>query len=95
MRTCPICNKGKFIEVQDIIFEIEGYIFVIKGHRCDTCNEEFPLEEETRKVIDISKKLGIWPEPLKLFRHLSRSSGGLVFRIPADLEKQKNLDEKK
>ncbi|HLD02407.1 MAG TPA: hypothetical protein VJC07_01770 [Candidatus Nanoarchaeia archaeon] len=94
MRKCPVCEKGKFIEVSDIIFEIEGYIFILKGHRCDSCREEFPYEEETRKTIEIARRLGIWPEPLKLYRRLSRSGDGLVLRIPADLERQLKLSEK-
>ena len=67
---------------------IEGYVFIVKGERCDSCNEEFPYEEETQKTITTARKLGIWPEPLKLYRHLSKSGGGLVFRIPSYLEKQ-------
>ena len=56
--------------------------------------EEFPSEDETQKAISTARKLGIWPEPLKLYRHLSRSGGGLLFRVPADLEKQLKLNEK-
>ena len=37
--------------------------------------------------------MGVWPEPLKLYRSLSRSGGSLVFRIPLDLEKQLKLNE--
>ena len=92
-RKCLICEKGNLEEVLDIVLDIEGYIFVVKGHRCDFCKEEFPLEEESQKVIDISKKLGVWPEPLRLHRTLSKSGGGLILRIPSDLEKQLNLDE--
>lgn len=36
----------------------------------------------------------MWSESLKLYRQLSKSGGGLVFRIPADLEKQLKLDDK-
>lgn len=93
MKKCKICEKGKLVEVKDIILEMEGYVFILEGERCSNCNEEFPHEEETQKAIITAKKLGIWPEPLKLFRHLSKSGGGLVFRIPADLEKQLKLDE--
>ena len=75
------------------MLEIEGYIFIVKGQRCDHCKEEFPYEEETRRTISIAKRLGVWPEPMKLYRHLSKSGGGLVFRIPSDLEKQLGLDE--
>ena len=93
MRKCLICEKGNLEKVEDITLEIEGYIFIVKGHRCGNCNEEFPYEEETQKVIEIAKKLGVWPEPLKLYRHLSKSGRGLIFRIPHDLEKQLKLDE--
>ena len=93
MRKCLICENGELKSVEDIILQIEGYIFVVKGERCTNCNEEFPLEEETNRTIEVSRKLGIWPEPLKLYRHLSRSGNGLVFRIPTDLEKQLKLNE--
>lgn len=94
MKTCKVCEKGHLIGVEDITLEIEGYIFIVKGDRCDNCKEEFPYQEETQKTIIIARKLGVWPEPMKLYRHLSKSGGGLVFRIPSDLEKQLNLDEK-
>ncbi len=94
MRKCLICEKGNLVKVEDITLEIEGYVFIVNGERCDRCNEEFPYEEETRKTINTAKKLGVWPEPLKLYRHLSRSGEGLVFRIPADLERQLKLNEK-
>ena len=90
---CKICEKGLLIDTEDITLEIEGYIFIVKGQRCDHCKEEFPYEEETRRTISIAKRLGVWPEPMKLYRHLSKSGGGLVFRIPSDLEKQLGLDE--
>jgi len=93
MKKCPVCEKGKFIMVEDIVLDIEGYVFVVRGERCDSCKEEFPFEEETQRVISIARKLGVWPEPLKLYRHLSRSGGGLMLRIPADLEKQLNLKD--
>ena len=94
MIKCLACEKGNLIKVEDITLEIEGYVFIVKGERCDKCNEEFPYEEETGKTITAAKKLGVWPEPLKLYRHLSRSGEGLVFRIPADLERQLKLNEK-
>ena len=93
MRKCPICEKGSLMKVEDITLEVEGYIFIVKGDRCNKCNEEFPYEEETQRTISVARKLGVWPEPLKLYRHLSRSGGGLVFRIPTDLEKQLKLNE--
>lgn len=94
MRKCPVCAKGRLNKVEDIILEIEGYAFVVKGDRCAGCNEEFPEEEETQRAISAARKLGVWPEPMKLYRHLSRSSGGLIFRVPSDIEKQLKLDEK-
>lgn len=93
MRKCLICEKGSLIKVEDIILELEGYVFVVRGERCDSCNEEFPFEEETQRVILAARRLGVWPEPLKLYRHLSKSGGGLVLRIPSDLERQLKLDE--
>lgn len=94
MRKCLICEKGSLIKVEDIILEIEGYIFIVKGERCTACREEFPYEEETQKTIEVARKLGVWPEPLKLHRQLSKSGGGLILRVPADLEKQLNLSRK-
>lgn len=94
MRKCPACEKGKLNKVEDIAMEIEGYVIVIKGERCPECNEEFPYEKETQKAINVARRLGVWPEPMKLYRHLSRSGGGLVLRIPTDLERQLKLDEK-
>ncbi len=94
MKRCNVCEKGNMEQVDDITLEIEGYVFITKGERCTICREEFPFEQETAKIILIARKLGIWPEPLKLYRHLSKSGSGLVFRIPNDLEKQLKLDEK-
>ena len=93
MKKCLICEKGELVKVEDIILEIEEYVFIVKGERCNSCKEEFPYEEETQKTIDIARKLGVWPEPLKLYRHLSKSGGGLILRVPADLEKQLKLKE--
>lgn len=93
MRKCNLCEKGNLVKVEDITLEIEGYIFIVKGERCDNCNEEFPYQEETQKTISVARKLGVWPEPMKLYRHLSKSAGGLMLRIPNDLEKQLKLNE--
>lgn len=93
MKKCLTCEKGNLMKVEDIILNIEGYIFVVKGERCTNCNEEFPYEEETQKIIEVARRMGIWPESLKLYRHLSKSGGGLVLRIPSDLEKQLKLNE--
>ncbi|MBS3137043.1 hypothetical protein J4232_01295 [Candidatus Woesearchaeota archaeon] len=94
MKQCNICEKGMLEKVEDILLEIENYAFVVKGERCNSCNEEIPFEEETQKTINTARKLGVWPEPLKLYRHFSRSGGGLVFRVPNDLERQMHLSEK-
>ena len=93
MRKCKVCEKGNLVKAEDITLEVEGYIFIIKGERCDNCNEEFPYQEETQKTISAARKLGVWPEPMKLYRHLSKSAGGLMLRIPSDLEKQLKLNE--
>ncbi len=93
MRKCLICEKGDLVKVEDITLEISGYVFITKGERCDHCQEEFPYEQETQRAIQTARKLGVWPEPLKLYRHLSKSGGGLVFRVPNDLERQLKLDE--
>jgi hypothetical protein len=93
MKQCKICGKGKLEIVEDITLEVEGYVFILKGERCNACHEEFPYEKETQHAITIARRLGVWPESMKLYRHLSKSGGGLVFRIPADLERQLNLTE--
>ena len=93
MKKCKICERGDLVKAEDIILDIEGYIFILKGERCRSCGEEFPFEKETQKSIEVAKKLGVWPEPLKLRRHLSKSGRGLIFRIPSDLEKQLKLNE--
>ena len=77
--------------MSDIISELGGYVFVEKGERCTVCGEEFPLEEESQKTIEAARRLGVWPEPLKLYRKLSRSGRTLVLRIPSDLERQMEL----
>lgn len=89
-KKCPVC-EGKLIEVDNIILDLDNYIFVVNGERCEKCREEFPFEAETQKMIKTSRKLGVWPEPLKLHRTLSKSGGTLMLRIPLDLEKQMNL----
>lgn len=93
MKKCPVCEKGSLEKVEDLIFELDGYVFVVKGERCNECLEEFPYEEETQRVISSARRLGVWPEPMKLYRHFSRSGGGLIFRVPADIEKQLQLNE--
>lgn len=93
MRRCMICGKGELLKVDDMVIEMEGYAFIVKGERCTACSEEIPYGEETRRTISVARKLGIWPEPMKLYRNLSRSGGGLVLRIPNDLERQLKLNE--
>ncbi len=92
-RKCPICEKGSFTKVDNIALDIEGYVIILKGERCSECGEEFPYEHESQIAIEIARRAGVWPEPLKLHRHLSKSGGGLILRIPSDIEKQFNLNE--
>lgn len=91
MKTCPICNKETVTKVNDIVNDIDGYHFVVKGERCTSCSEEFLDEEEGQRMITIAKKLGIWGEPLRLHRKLSKSARGTVLRIPTDIEKNLHL----
>ena len=88
---CPKCEKNNLVEVEDIISEIEGHFFVVKGKRCLSCGEEFISEKEGQKMIQIARNLGIWGEPLKLHRKLSQSARGTVIRIPTDIEKNMKL----
>ncbi|MBI4895916.1 MAG: hypothetical protein HY831_05480 [Candidatus Aenigmarchaeota archaeon] len=85
------CEKGEMIEVDNIISEIDGYVFIEKGVRCSSCGEEFINEKDAQKTIENAKKLGIWPEPFKMHRSLSKSGRGLVLRIPSDIEKDLKL----
>ena len=66
MKKCLVCENGEMLKVEDIILELDGYVFILKGERCSNCNEEFPYQEETQRAINAARKLGIWPEPLKL-----------------------------
>ena len=91
MKKCPVCEKGSLMEVQDIVSEVEGHFFVVKGVRCTSCGEEFINEKEGQKMIDVARNLGIWGEPLKLHRKLSQSARGTILRIPTDIEKSMKL----
>ena len=88
---CPSCQQGNVGEVEDITSELDGYIFVVKGKRCDSCSEEYIDEREGQRMIQTARKLGIWGEQLKLHRKLSRSARGTVLRIPTDIEKNLGL----
>jgi len=88
---CAVCEIGNLAEVHDLAAELEGYIFIIKGKRCLSCGEEFIDEKEGQQMITIAKRLGVWGDPLKLHRKLSKSARGTVLRIPSDLEKDFGL----
>lgn len=90
-KKCPACEKGELIEVDNIVSEIDGYVFIENGQRCIECGEEFINEKDAQRTIEAAKRLGIWPQPLKLHRSLSKSGRGLVLRIPSDLEKDFKL----
>jgi len=90
-RICPVCEKGDLVPVEDIVSEIEGLTFVERGDRCTHCGEEFIPEEEGARTIRVAKRLGLWGEPLKLRRKLSRSGRGVVLRIPVDLQESLGL----
>ncbi len=91
MKMCPVCNAGRLIDVDDIIADLGGYVFVIRGQRCSSCGEEIIDEIEGQKFISVAKRMGLWGEPLKLHRKLSRSARGIVLRIPVDIEKELKL----
>lgn len=38
-------------------------------------------------MISVARRLGIWGEPLKLYRKISKSARGMVLRIPSDIER--------
>lgn len=91
MKTCPVCEKGELIDVEDVVNDLDGYLFVVRGKRCTYCGEEIISEKELQQMIRVAKKLGVWGEPLKLHRKLSKSARGTVLRIPTDIEKELNL----
>ena len=86
-RPCPVCGKGDLVPADDIVSEIDGYTFVERGRRCTNCGEEFIPEEESQRMIKVARRLGLWGQPLKLRRKLSRSGRGTVLRIPSDIER--------
>ncbi len=88
---CPVCGKGELVPADDIVSEIEGYTFVERGRRCTACGEEFLSEDESERMIRVARRLGVWGQPLRLRRKLSRSGRGTVFRIPADIERALGL----
>ena len=90
-KTCPVCRKGKLVLVDDIVSEIEGLVFVERGTRCNACGEEFIGERQGQKTVEIARRLGVWGQPLKLYRKLSKSARGTVLRIPSDLERELGL----
>lgn len=91
MKHCPVCEEGMLAEVDDIVSELEGHFFIERGERCNKCGEEFIPEKQAQKTIEIARRLGVWGEPLKLHRKLSKSARGTVLRIPSDLEKDMHL----
>lgn len=90
-KICPVCGKGELVKVEDIVSEIEGHFFIESGKRCSKCGGEFISEKQGQKVIDIARRLGLWGEPLKLHRKLSKSARGTILRIPVDIEKSMHL----
>ena len=88
---CPVCGKGVLVPVDDIVSEIETYTFVERGRRCTACGDEFIPDEESQRMIKVARRLGLWGEPLRLHRKLSRSGRGTVLRIPTDIERSLGL----
>jgi YgiT-type zinc finger domain-containing protein len=89
---CPVCGKGELASVDDIVSEIEGVVFVERGERCTHCGEEFISAEESARTIKIARRIGVWGEPLKLRRKLSKSGRGVVLRIPSDIQASLDLE---
>ena len=75
----------------DIVSEVDGYTFVERGRRCISCGEEFIPEDESQRMVKVARRLGLWGEPLKLRRKLSRSGRGTVLRIPSDIERSLDI----
>ncbi|MCX6708886.1 MAG: YgiT-type zinc finger protein [Candidatus Woesearchaeota archaeon] len=93
MKKCSNCS-GNVVEADDIINELDGHSFVVKGRRCTQCGEEFIEELEGQRMIQVARKLGIWGKILKLHRKLSKSGRGTVLRIPSDIEQEMSLTGK-
>ncbi len=88
---CPICEQGTLREVNDIVNDLDSYMFIIKGKRCSSCGGEFMDEKEGQNMIQIAKRFGVWGNSLKLHRKLSKSARGTVLRIPSDIEENMEL----
>src|SRR5438552_18426351 len=88
---CPNCGKRRLVPADDITCEIEGYTFVEQGLRCGACGEEFIPEEQRQRMIRVARRLGIWVEPRKWRRKLSRSGRGTGLRIPTRTERSLQL----
>ena len=91
MKGCPICGKDNLIPVDDITLDKHGYIFVVKGTRCTSCGEEYIGETELERIIPIARRLGVWGEPLKLHRKLTKSGRGTILNIPVDIGESLHL----
>ncbi|MBI4918612.1 hypothetical protein HY837_01680 [archaeon] len=46
---CPNCEKGELAEVNDIVNDLDGYFFVVKGKRCGVIVEKNLLEKKKAK----------------------------------------------
>lgn len=88
---CPACQTENLVEVDDILNELDGYTFIVKGRRCPGCGEEFITEPEGQRMIQVARRLGVWGHPLRLHRKLSQSARGTILRIPTDIEKSLGL----
>lgn len=55
-KTCPACEKGSLVEVDNIVSEIDGYVFVERGQRCAECGEEFVHEKDAQHTIEAAKR---------------------------------------
>lgn len=88
---CPTCEQRTLMEVNDVVNDVDGYIFIMKGKRCSSCGEEFMDEREGQQMIQVAKRFGVWGNSLKLHRKLSKSARGTVLRIPSDIEENLRL----
>ena len=62
-KKCPVCEKGDLIEVDNIVSDVDGYVFVEKGQRCTECGEEFIHEKDAQRTIEAPKN---WVYGLRL-----------------------------
>lgn len=81
--SCPACGKGTLRSgaVREEMFGVD--LGTYPGEICNRCGESFLSSEDTDKVAERAKELGIWGLASKV--KIARSGNSLVVRIPSPL----------